>query len=51
MMIDHHTGAITMARLALERAEHNEIRDIATRIIEVQEREIAVMESHAGMQH
>jgi uncharacterized protein (DUF305 family) len=51
MMADHHEGAITMARLALDRAEHRELKDLAERIIDAQEREIAVMEEHAGMQH
>jgi uncharacterized protein (DUF305 family) len=51
MMIDHHEGAVTMAGLALERAEHEEIRQLAREIVDAQEREIAVMRRHAGMHH
>jgi uncharacterized protein (DUF305 family) len=51
MMVDHHEGAITMARLALDRAEHRELEELAERIIEAQEAEIEVMQEHAGMQH
>ena len=49
MMIDHHAGAIQMAKLALEQAEHPEIRQLAEAIIQAQEGEIAIMEEHAGM--
>jgi uncharacterized protein (DUF305 family) len=52
MMITHHQGAIEMARLAGERAEHEELKDLAGAIIRAQEREIAVMQPHAsGMDH
>jgi len=52
MMIEHHQGAVEMARLALDRAQHSEIKDLAGAIIDAQEREIAVMEPHAeGMHH
>jgi uncharacterized protein (DUF305 family) len=51
MMIDHHEGAIAMAELALERGERDEIKDLAQRIIEAQEREIEVMTPHAGGEH
>ncbi len=43
MMIPHHQGAITMAREALQRAEHPEIKRIAEQIIAAQEREIRQM--------
>ena len=52
MMIDHHQGAITMASLALDRAEHDEIKELAQAVIDAQEAEIDVMEAHAmGMNH
>lgn len=52
MMITHHQGAIDMAKLAQERAEHDELQELADAIIEAQEREIAVMRPHAsGMHH
>jgi uncharacterized protein (DUF305 family) len=52
MMIDHHQGAITMASLALDRAEHDEIRELAQGVIDAQQAEIDVMEAHAmGMNH
>jgi uncharacterized protein (DUF305 family) len=41
MMVPHHQGAVEMARIALERAEHPEIRQMANAIIETQEAEIA----------
>ncbi len=43
MMTPHHQGAITMAREALTRAEHPEIKRLAQQIIDAQEREIAQM--------
>ena len=48
MMIDHHQGAIEMAELALERAEHDELKKLAEAIIDAQQREIEVLEPHAG---
>jgi uncharacterized protein (DUF305 family) len=51
MMIDHHEGAVTMARLALGRAGHEEIRQLSEEIIAAQEDEIGVMRRHAGMHH
>jgi uncharacterized protein (DUF305 family) len=48
MMIGHHQGAITMAKLAADRAEHDELKDLADEIIEAQEREIDVMRPHAS---
>jgi uncharacterized protein (DUF305 family) len=50
-MVDHHAGAITMAQLALERSEREEVRELARAIIEAQSREIAVLKRHAGMHH
>ncbi|MCC7368781.1 MAG: DUF305 domain-containing protein [Chloroflexi bacterium] len=40
MMIPHHEGAITMARLAAERATHEELRTLARKIVEDQSGEI-----------
>lgn len=48
MMVTHHQGAIEMAKLAADRAEHEEIKDLAEAIISAQEREIEVMKPHAG---
>lgn len=51
-MTDHHRGAIRMAELALEQGQHAEITELAKTIIAAQEREISIMEAHAGaMQH
>ena len=43
-MIEHHRGAIDMAQLAPDRAEHSEIEQLAEEIVEAQEAEIAEME-------
>jgi uncharacterized protein (DUF305 family) len=43
MMIPHHEGAIDMAKLALNRAEHPEIKKLARSIIDDQQREIEQM--------
>ena len=43
-MIEHHQGAIDMARLAESRAKHAEIKELAREIISAQEGEIAQME-------
>ena len=52
MMITHHQGAIEMAKLAADNAEHGEIKDLAEEIISAQERELEVMRPHAsGMDH
>ena len=51
-MITHHQGAILMAKLADDRAEHDQLKDLAQAIISAQEREIKVMSPHAsGMNH
>jgi uncharacterized protein (DUF305 family) len=42
-MISHHQGAIDMAEMALEQAEHEEIRTLAASILEVQSVEIKQM--------
>ena len=46
-MIMHHRGAIAMAELALDRAEHPELRKLAEGIIETQTAEIEQMEQYA----
>jgi len=51
MMIDHHQGAITMASLALDRADHDEITELAEAVIHAQQAEIDVMEAHAAGVH
>lgn len=48
MMIDHHEGAIAMAELALERAQHDELKALARDVIAAQQREIEVMKPHAA---
>jgi uncharacterized protein (DUF305 family) len=51
MMIPHHEGAIAMAEVAKERAQHDEIKDLADAIIGAQEREIATLKKHASAEH
>jgi uncharacterized protein (DUF305 family) len=43
MMIVHHEGAVAMARVALERAEYQEVRDLARQIVDSQQAEIDQM--------
>jgi uncharacterized protein (DUF305 family) len=43
MMTPHHDGAITMAKEALTKAEHPEIKTLANQIIKAQEEEIKKM--------
>jgi uncharacterized protein (DUF305 family) len=42
-MIVHHEGAVAMAEAALERAERQEVKNLAREIIEAQTREIGMM--------
>ena len=51
LMIPHHEGAIAMAEVASQRAQHSEIRDLASRIVAAQEREVTTMEKHASGEH
>jgi uncharacterized protein (DUF305 family) len=44
MMTKHHQGAITMSNEALDKAEHAEIKTLATQIIKAQEAEIKQMQ-------
>lgn len=48
MMITHHLGAIAMAKLAADNAEHDELKELAETIISAQEREVNVMRPHAS---
>jgi len=43
MMTPHHAGAVVMAREALTKAEHSEIKTLANQIIKEQEAEIKAM--------
>lgn len=44
-MIEHHEGAIEMARLADKNAKHGEIKQMATDILTAQSREIDMMQT------
>lgn len=44
-MIEHHQGAIDMAEMALEQAEHEEIRTLSEEIVAAQASEIEQMQS------
>lgn len=44
-MIVHHQGAVEMAQLAIQNANHQEIKELAEAIIEAQEAEINQMHS------
>jgi uncharacterized protein (DUF305 family) len=44
-MIEHHKGAVDMAKLAQTNAKHQELKDMADDIIAAQSKEIADMES------
>jgi len=43
MMTPHHAGAVTMAKEALTKAEHPEIKSLANQIIKAQEAEMKMM--------
>jgi uncharacterized protein (DUF305 family) len=45
LMIPHHEMAIMMARMALDLADHEELRVLASHIIDSQEKEIELMRS------
>lgn len=42
-MIEHHVGAVDMAKLASKNAKHQELKDMAKNIIDAQEVEIETM--------
>jgi uncharacterized protein (DUF305 family) len=44
-MIEHHEGAVDVAEIALERAEREELREMAQEIIDAQETEIDQMQA------
>ena len=52
-MIPHHEGAVAMAEAAGEKAQHQEVTELAQEIVAAKEREIGVLEKHAGesMEH
>ena len=45
MMIAHHQGAIEMAKLAADRAKHDEIKQLSEDILSAQSNEIDMMQS------
>lgn len=47
-MIDHHQGAIDMAKLAKTNAKHDEIKKMADDIISAQSKEIDMMQTWQG---
>jgi uncharacterized protein (DUF305 family) len=51
MMMGHHEGAITIAELALERAQHEEIKQLAQEMIDAQSRENRILAKHAEAEH
>jgi uncharacterized protein (DUF305 family) len=44
-MVPHHQGAIVMARVALENAEHEEIRELSRNIVSTQQAEIGELKA------
>ena len=45
MMVPHHQGAVEMAKIARQRAEHAEIKEMAAKIIRTQDAEINTMKA------
>jgi uncharacterized protein (DUF305 family) len=48
MMIPHHQGAIAMAKLALKKAAHPQLKQLAGQIVAAQQREIRLMKPYAS---
>lgn len=48
MMIDHHEGAVTMARTELDAGVDPRARELAQRIVDTQQAEIAEMRALLG---
>jgi uncharacterized protein (DUF305 family) len=44
-MVTHHQGAVQMAEMAIQSAKHQEIKDLAQKIITDQNKEIGEMQS------
>lgn len=51
MMIEHHEGAVRMAKIAQVQGDHQELKDLATKIIQAQKREIAILEKYVDGTH
>jgi uncharacterized protein (DUF305 family) len=51
MMTAHHEGAIKVAEVARDKAEHDEVKDLAEEIVTAQQREIDTMKPHVGGGH
>ena len=49
MMVPHHQGAVEMATIAQQRAEHPEIKELAQAIITDQQREIEQTRSRRAL--
>jgi len=49
MMIAHHEGAVVMSKEAQKKAEHAEVKQLAAKIIEAQQREIEQMKKWKEM--
>lgn len=47
-MLPHHEGAIAMAKLAQDKASHEELRSLADEIVAAQESEIEILQKHSG---
>jgi uncharacterized protein (DUF305 family) len=47
-MIEHHQGAIDMARLAQDNAKHKEIKKMSEEIVSAQSKEIDMMQTWQG---